>query len=110
MVCMDEDLASINLVVCEVGVATLSLLRWFNKLPIYHYIAMNDHVGFLLSTGCYGELEDIGTELLTFVDYLHKNGFAVSRKMIVMQASRLFGFESTFSSKSYVARAQSVSP
>ena len=109
MVRIEEDLASLNVIADEVGVHSTTLLRWFNKLPIYRYIAKNDQVRFSLSTGRRGQLEDIGTELLAFVEDLHENGYAVSRKMIVMQACRLLGSDCPFSSKSYAAKAQSVS-
>lgn len=109
MVRMDEDLASMNVVADELGVSTSSLSRWMNKLPIYRHIAKNDQVRFSLSTGRRGQLEDISAELFAFVEDLRENGYSVSRKMIVVHACRVLGPDSTFSLKTYAARAQSVS-
>ena len=54
--CIEEDLASMNTVMDEIGVSNLSLSRWINKYP--------------LVLGCQSQLEDIGPELLAFVEDL----------------------------------------
>ena len=106
---MEEDLASMSTVADECGVSPSSLSRWFNKLPIYRHIAETDQVRLSLAAGRRGQLEDIGSELLAYIDDLREKGYAVSRKMIVAQASRLFGPDSAFSLKSFATRGQSVS-
>ncbi len=106
---MEEDLASMTTVADEWGVSPSSLSRWINKLPIYHHIAETDQVRFSLAAGRHGQLEDIGSELLVYIDNLREKGYAVSRKMIVVQSTRLLGPDSAFSLKSFAARGQSVS-
>jgi hypothetical protein len=44
-------------------------------------------------------------ELLTFVEDLHENGYAVWRKMIIARASKMLGTDSHFPLKSYAAQA-----
>ncbi len=109
MLRMDEDLASLNTIADEIGVSNSSLSRWMNKLPQYRHIAKHDQVRFSLNAGRRSQLDDIGPELLGFVKDLRKNGYAVSRKMIVVQACKMMTSDSAFRSKSYAARAQSVS-
>ena len=106
---MEEDLASMNTVADEIGVSNSTLSTWINKLPIYHHIAKTDQVRFSLVPGRKSQLEDIGPDLFAFVDDLREKGYAVSRKMLVAQSSRLLGPDSAFALKSYAARAQSVS-
>ncbi len=109
MLRMDEDLASLNSIADHIGVSSASLSRWMNKLPQYRHIARHDQVRFSLNTGRRSQLDDIGPDLLSFVEDLRENGYAVSRKMIVVQACKMLGSDSSFRSKSYAARAQSVS-
>ena len=109
MLRMDEDLASLNTIADNIGVSSASLSRWMNKLPQYRHIAKHDQVRFSLNAGRRSQLDDIGPELLGFVEDLRENGYAVSRKMIVVQACKVMGSDSSFCSKSYAARAQSVS-
>jgi hypothetical protein len=109
MLRMEEDLASMCTVADEIGVSPSSLSRWINKLPIYCHIAEQDKVRFSISAGRRGQLEDIGLELLAYVEDLREKGYVISRKMIVAQASRLLRPDSTFSHKTFAAQGQSVS-
>ena len=103
MLRMDEDLASLNTIADEIGVSNSSLSRWMNKLLQYHHIVKHDQVRFSLNAGRRSQLDDIGPELLGFVQDLCKNGYAVSRKMIVVQACKMMASDSAFRSKSYAA-------
>ena len=110
MVCMEEDLASMNDISSEIGISTSSLSRWIDQLPVFRHINKNDQVRLAINPhGRRSQLEDIGADLLAFVEDMREKGYAVSRKMIVMKACKLLGTDSAFSSKSYAARAQSVS-
>ena len=111
MVRMEEDLASLTDIAEEAGVDKSSLSRWIDQLPQLRHINRNDQVSDRLSLvpGRRGQLQDVGADLLSFVDELRGRGYPVSRKMIVVKACRLLGTDSAFSSKSYAARAQSVS-
>lgn len=109
MVRMEEDLASMCLVAEEVGVDKSSLSRWMDKLPIYRHIAKYDQVRFAINPGHRGQLEDVGPDMLAFIEELREKGYTISRKMIVMQACKFLGSDSAFSLKSYVTKAQSVS-
>ena len=80
-----------NVIADEVGVSMSSLSRWMNTLPIYRHITKNDQVSFSLSPGHRCQLEDIAAKLLAFVKDLSKNGYAVSRNMIVVHACRVVG-------------------
>ena len=44
-------------------------------------------------------------ELLTFVEDLHENGYALWRKMIIAKASKILGIDSHFPMKLYAAKA-----
>jgi len=109
MVRMEEDLASMCEVADEVGVDKSSLSRWVDKLPIYRHIMKYDQVRLAINPGRKGQLEDVGPDLLAFVDELREKGYAVSRKMIVLQAIKLLGSDSDFALKTYSAKSQSVS-
>ena len=109
MIRMDDDLQSLNLIADDLGLSNSCLSRWIDQLPILRHIAKNDEVRRSLHSGRRGQLDDISAELLGFVEDLRENGYAVLRKMIVMQACKLLGSDANFSSKSYAARAQSVS-
>ena len=109
MVRSEEDLASLNTVAGELGIASSNLSRWMNKLPQYRFLAKLEKERFSLHPGRSTQLEAIGSELLAFVEDLREKGYAVSRKMIMAQACRILGPECAFSCKSYAARAQSVS-
>ncbi len=109
MVRSEEDLASLNTVADELGVSSSCLSRWMNKLPQYRFLVKLERERFSLHQGRSAQLDVIGPELLAFVEDLREKGYAVSRKMIVAQACRILGPECAFSSKSYAARAQSVS-
>jgi hypothetical protein len=104
MLRMDEDLASLNTITDEIGVLNSSLSRWMNKLPQYRLIAKHDQVRFSLNAGRCSQLDDIGPELLGFVKDLRENGYAVLRKMIVVQACKMMASDSAFRSKSYAAQ------
>ena len=106
---MEEDLAAMSDIADEVGVPVSCISRWLDQLPILRHITRNDQVRLSVNPGRRGELEDVGAELLAFVEELRNDGYAVSRKMIVVKACRLLGTDSHFSSKSYAAPAQSVS-
>ena len=106
---IEVDLASMNTVADECHVSSSSLSRWMNNLPIYRHIAKKDQVRYAIVLGRKSQLEDIGPQLLAFVEDLREKGYGVSRKMIVAQACRLLGSDSVFALKSYAARAQSVS-
>ena len=110
MVRMEEDLASMNEIADEVGISTSSLSRWMDQLPQLRHINRHDQVRVNVNqAGRASMLDDISTDLLGFVRELRDRGYAVSRKMIVIQACKLLGTDSAFSSKTYAARAQSVS-
>ena len=108
-VCMEEDLAAMSDIADEVGVPVSCISRWIDQLPILRHINRNNQVRLSVNPGRCGQLKDVGAELLAFVEELRDNGYAVLRKMIVMKACQLLETESDFSSKSYAARAQSVS-
>ncbi len=110
--CKEEDLALLNSVADQIGVSSSCLSRWIKKLPIYEFIVENDKTErdrFSLSAGRRGQLEDISSGLLSFVEDLREKGYAVSRKMIVTHACRLLGSDTSFPCKSYAAKAQSIS-
>ena len=110
MVRMEEDLASMNDIADEVGISTSSLSRWIDQLPQLRHINRHDQVRLNMNrAGHTSALIDISANLLAFVHELRDRGYAVSRKMIVMKACKMLGTDSAFSSKSYAARAQSVS-
>jgi hypothetical protein len=110
MVRMEEDLASLTDIAHEAGVDKSSLSRWIDQLPQLRHINRNDEVSERRSlVAGRRSLEDVGADLLAFVEDLRGRGYPVSRKMIVVKACRLLGTDSAFSSKSYAARAQSVS-
>ena len=98
-----------NTVADECHVSNSSLSRWMNNLPIYRHIAKKDQVRYAIICGRKSQLEDLGPQLLAFVEDLREKGYGVSRKMIVAHACRLLGSDSVFALKSYAARAQSVS-
>ena len=107
---MEEDLAVMSDIADEVGVPVSCISRWLDQLPVLRHINRNDQVRLSVNPGRHGQLEDVGAELLGFVEELRDDGYAVLRKMIVMKACQLLGTtDSDFSSKSYAARAQSVS-
>jgi hypothetical protein len=106
---MEEDLASMTTVTDEIGVSQSSLSRWINNLPIYRHIAETDATKKSRFAGRRGQLEDIGQDLLEYVGVLHEKGYAISRKMLVAHATRLFGPDSAFSHKSFPAQGQIVS-
>jgi hypothetical protein len=106
---MEVELSAMSDIVDEVGVPVSCISRWLDQLPILRHINRNDQVRLSVNPGCCGQLEDVGAELLAFVEELRNSGYAVSRKMIVAKACQLLGTDSDFSSKSFAARAQSVS-
>jgi hypothetical protein len=86
--CMKEDIASMNTVTDEISMSNLSLLRLINKLLIYCHITKIDQVRCSLVLSHWSQLEDVGPDLLAFVEDLHEKRDAVLRKMIVTQSSR----------------------
>jgi hypothetical protein len=109
LVKMEQDLASLNSVANEVGISSSCLSRWLNRLPQYRFVARQDQVRYILHRGRKNQLDCIGAELLAFVENLRESGYSISRKMLVAQATNILGSDSSFSSKTYAARPQSVS-
>jgi hypothetical protein len=93
---MDDDLASLHTIANQIGVSSSSLSMWMNKLPMYRHIVKHDHVRYSLNASHCGQLDDIGPELFGFVKDLRENGYAVSKKMIVVQACKILGSDSAF--------------
>jgi hypothetical protein len=63
LVQMEQDLASLNSIASELGIALLCLSRWMNHLPQYHFIAKQDLVRYSLHSGKENQLDCIGAEL-----------------------------------------------
>ena len=47
LVRMEQNLASLNSIASELGIALLCLSRWMNHLPQYHFIAKQDLVRYI---------------------------------------------------------------
>ena len=70
MVRMEEDLASMNDIANEVGISNSSLSCWIDQLLIFRHINQYDQVRLAMMNphGHRSQLEDIGADLLTFVE------------------------------------------
>ena len=81
MVRMEEDLASMNDISSEIGISTSSLSRWIDQLPVFRHIDKNDQVRLAINPhGRRSQLEDIGADLLAFVEDMREKGYAARER------------------------------
>ncbi len=109
LVCMEQDLVSLNSIGNEVGVSLSCFSHWLNHLPQYFFIAKHDQVRYILHGGHKNQLDCIGAELLAVVANLQESWYAILRKILIAQALRILGSDSFFSLKTYAVCTQSVS-
>ncbi len=103
----------INLTVAAMNLKVHDSLlgRWIQNLPVLKLQATEGDGGNQLTNhkGKVGQLAEIHEELLDRVEEYRVNGFSVSKKMLVFQATRLSPPGSNFPLKSLAARTQVIS-
>ena len=103
---ISQTMAATNL-----GLDNSVLSKWIRNLPILKLQVSEGDGGNKLVNhkGKVSQVASVHDELLDWVEEYRVNGFSLSKKMLVFQATRLLPPESSFRSKSLAARTQVIS-
>ena len=90
-------------------VSKSNLSRWMKELQVLKKKSKTAGIRLTSHTGRNSQLAAVHAELMHFVEEYRLMGFAISKKMLIFQASRLSDEESKFRKNTYGARLQAIS-
>ena len=109
---MEETGISVSVAAANIKKISKSMLsRWVSQLPVLMKVREEEREnGRRQGSGRTSQLENVKDDILAFIEEYRLMGFAISKKMIVFQATRLEKDDgSSFSLNTYGARLQVVS-
>ena len=109
---MEETGISLSVAAANIKKISKSMLsRWVSQLPVLMKVREEEReYGRRQGSGRTSQLENVKDDILGFIEEYRLMGFAISKKMLVFQATRLKKDDgSSFSLNTYGARLQVVS-